>query len=232
MKKLLLSIVILCSAQFASAEIVEVYRWKAFPGQGAELLAAAQEAASIHKAMGASVQINQLDIGSTQNMDYVLRYDDLSSWGRLKDMNATSADWTAFFTRFAEDPPGELVESIFATNTDAATMADDFTDVSAFSVFVWDPVPGGSVALTEGFSAAKLIHENLGARVETYIESFGGTDKMHYVMLFDSWTHMAEVTEALSTDEAWLAFNAATLGATDPTAILVQSFAGSVLANF
>ena len=55
---------------------------------------------------------------------------------------------------------------------------------------------------------------------------------MHYVMLFDSWTHMAEVTTAMSTDETWLAFNAASLDAIEPTAILVQSFAGSVLANF
>ena len=232
MKKLLLLIVILCNAQFASAEIVEVYRWKAFPGKAAELLAAAQEAASIHTAMGASVQINQLDIGTTQNMDYVLRYNDLSSWGRVKDTNATSVDYAEFITLFAENPPGELVESIFATNTDNTTMANDFSDVSAFSVFIWDPVPGGSVALTEGFAAAKVIHESLGARVETYIETYGGTDKMHYVMLFDSWTHMAEVTTAMNTDETWLAFNAASLGATDPTALLVQSFAGSVLANF
>ena len=70
------------------------------------------------------------------------------------------------------------------------------------------------------------------ALVETYIETYGGTDKMHYVMLFDSWTHMAEVTTAMSTDETWLAFNAASLDAIEPTAILVQSFAGSVLANF
>ena len=75
-KSFLLSLILAISSN-SFAEIVEVYRWKPFPGKSAQLLSDMQTAAQIHSDMGISVQINQLGIGSTQNIDYVMRFDDI-----------------------------------------------------------------------------------------------------------------------------------------------------------
>jgi len=232
MKNLLMAFILLSVSQLASAEIVEVYQWEPYPGRAADLLTTMQEAAQIHTSLGATIQINVLDIGSTQNIDYVMRYDDLISWGESRDKNLMSAEWTAFFARVSANPAGKLVSSVQGINTDTTTMADDFADQPIFNVSVFDPDPGGSAILAEGFSTAKMMHEAMGARVETYTELYGGTDKMHYVMFFDSWAHMAQVTEAMSTNEAWQAFNSATLSNPNPGSALVERFSGRVVANF
>ena len=232
MKKVVLVISMVLFTSSAFSEIVEVYRWKAYPGKAAQLLSDMQEAAQIHSDMGIAVQINQLGIGSTQNVDYVMRFDDLESWGRLKDMNVVSEEWTNFYSRVAANPGGELVESINGINTDTSVMADDFENGQVFSVFVWDPAPGRSAELVQGFEAAANIHESLGARVEGYTEGFGGTDNMHYVMIYDSWSDMAAAQERMATSEEWLAFQNATATATEPTATLVQTFTGQTVAIF
>ena len=232
MKRSILFSLILLFSSSSFAEIVEVYRWKAFPGKAAQLLSDMQKAAQIHSSMGISVQINQLGIGSTQNIDYVMRFDDLEAWGQLKDINAASDEWSTFYSQVAANPGGELVESINGINTDESVMAGDFENGQVFSVFVWDPAPGRSQDLSQGFEVAAGIHESLGARVESYIEGFGGTDKMHYVMIYDSWSEMAAIQNRMSTSEEWIAFQNATSAATEPAANLVQTFTGQTVANF
>ena len=231
MKQVLFFVCMTLCASSVFSEIVEVYRWKPYPGMGPQLLEDMQQAAQIHNDMGISVQINQLNIGSTQNIDYAMRFDDLESWGRSKDMNVSSEAWASFYGRIAENPSGELVESITGVNTDSSVAASDFENGKVFSVFVWDPAPGRGQELAEGFQVAASIHESLGARVEGYTEGFGGTDMMHYVMIFDSWSHMASVQEKMATSEEWLAFNNATASATEPSAALVQSFTGQTIMN-
>jgi len=232
MKKLLTILSLTCLIQTSFAEIVEVYRWEAYPGRQADMLATMQQAAGIHTSLGATIQINSLDIGSTQNLDYVMRYDDLASWGESRDKNMESAEWAAFYASVASNPAGKLVASFSAVNNDADAMADDFDEQPVFNVSVWDPRPGSGVELAQGLEMAKGMHERMGARVEIYVDLYGGTDKMHYVMSFDSWTHHAEVFEAMESDEAWLQFIALNSENPDPAAALVERFAGRVLANF
>ena len=232
MKKILTILCFTCLIQTSFAEIVEVYRWEAYPGRQADMLATMQQAAEIHTALGANIQINALDIGSTQNLDYVMRYDDLASWGESRDKNTESAEWAAFSASVASNPAGKLVASFSAVNNDADAMADDFDEQPVFNVSVWDPRPGSGVELAQGLEMAKAMHERMGARVEIYVDLYGGTDKMHYVMSFDSWTHHAEVFEAMESDEAWLQFIALNSENPDPSAALVERFAGRVLANF
>jgi hypothetical protein len=232
MKKILTILCFTCLIQTSFAEIVEVYRWEAYPGRQADMLVTMQQAAEIHTALGANIQINALDIGSTQSLDYVMRYDDLASWGESRDKNTESAEWAAFYASVASNPAGKLVASFSAVNNDADAMADDFDEQPVFNVSVWDPRPGSGVELAQGLEMAKAMHERMGARVEIYVDLYGGTDKMHYVMSFDSWTHHAEVFEAMESDEAWLQFIALNSENPDPSAALVERFAGRVLANF
>ena len=65
--------------------------------------------------------INALGLGTSQDMDYVLRYDDLESYGRLKDANLNNEEWNTFLAKVRANPSGELVSSWSANNIDSST---------------------------------------------------------------------------------------------------------------
>ena len=236
MRNFLFSLALFSLFQIANAEILEVYTWKPYPGKAGQLLLDMQEAASIHSGLGVSVSINALGVGTSQDIDYVLRFDDLESWGRLSDANANSPEWNAFVAKAGANPSAELVSSFSLVNQDPSNMANDFTDPGqVINAFRWKPASGleGTNALRQGFLTAKGIHENLGARVETYeINSSVDVRQMQYLMIYDSYSHMAEVNAAMATDPEWLAFQSSVAVAPEQAATLVWAIVASTLANW
>ena len=198
-------------ANISYAEILEIYTWKPYPGRAADLMATMQEAAEIHSSLGIGVTISALGIGTTSNVDYVLSYEDIISWGQQRDAMAANQVWNSFFQRIQEDPSGELVQSFTMTNHDPTNLVNPFTQVgSVVGFFRWQPAPGlaGSEALRQGFATAKGIHEDLGARVETYQVNNGqqGVSDMMYLMIFENYSRMAEFNAALATNSDWIEF--------------------------
>ncbi len=236
MRNFLFSLALFSLFQNANAEILEVYTWKPYPGKAGQLLLDMQEAASIHSGLGVSVSINALGVGTSQDIDYVLRFDDLESWGRLRDVNANSPEWNAFVAKVGENPTAELVSSFSLVNQDPSNMANDFTEPGqVINAFRWKPASGleGTNALRQGFLTAKGIHENLGARVETYeINSSVDVGQMQYLMIYDSYSHMAEVNAAMATDPEWLAFQSSVAVAPGQAATLVWAIIASTIANW
>ena len=236
MRNFLFSLALFSLFQIANAEILEVYTWKPYPGKTDQLLLDMQEAASIHSGLGVSVSINALGVGTSQDIDYVLRFDDLESWGRLSDANANSPEWNAFVAKVGENPTAELVSSFSLVNQDPSNMANDFTEPGqVINAFRWKPASGleGTNALRQGFLTAKGIHENLGARVETYeINSSVDVGQMQYLMIYDSYSHMAEVNAAMATDPEWLAFQSSIAATPGQAATLVWAIVASTIANW
>ena len=236
MRNFLFSLALFSLFQIANAEILEVYTWKPYPGKAGQLLLDMQEAASIHSGLGVSVSINALGVGTSQDIDYVLRFDDLESWGRLSDANANSPEWNAFVAKVGENPTAELVSSFSLVNQDPSNMANDFTEPGqVINAFRWKPASGleGTNALRQGFLTAKGIHENLGARVETYeINSSVDVGQMQYLMIYDSYSHMAEVNAAMATDPEWLAFQSSVAAAPGQAATLVWAIVASTIASW
>ena len=236
MRNFLFSLALFSLFQIANAEILEVYTWKPYPGKTDQLLLDMQEAASIHSGLGVSVSINALGVGTSQDIDYVLRFDDLESWGRLNDAAVNSPEWNAFVAKVGENPTAELVSSFSLVNQDPSNMANDFTEPGqVINAFRWKPASGleGTNALRQGFLTAKGIHENLGARVETYeINSSVDVGQMQYLMIYDSYSHMAEVNAAMATDPEWLAFQSSVAAAPGQTATLVWAIVASTIANW
>ena len=70
---------ILSFTAFTYSDVAEVYQWKAFPGKSAEMMESMERAAEIHRKQGAHVSIDAHNVGSTQLVNYVLRWDDGAS---------------------------------------------------------------------------------------------------------------------------------------------------------
>ncbi len=207
MKKLLVLLFLTAFARHSAGEILEVYTWKPYPGKAEQLLQTFEEAAEIHSSLGIGVTINALGVGTTQNMDYVLRYDDLESYGRLKDANFGDTSWNTFLAKARANPSGELVSSWSANNLDSSNMADDFTEQGqVIAFFRWQPAPGaaGLQAMTQGAMTSKPIHEDLGARIETYLINSGeNRGQVLYLMIYDSFSDMARTNSAMASSSEW-----------------------------
>lgn len=207
MKKLLVLLFLTAFAGHSAGEILEVYTWKPYPGKAEQLLQTFEEAAEIHSSLGIGVTINALGVGTTQNMDYVLRYDDLESYGRLKDANFGDTSWNTFLAKARANPSGELVSSWSANNLDSSNMADDFTEQGqVIAFFRWQPAPGaaGLQAMTQGAMTSKPIHEDLGARIETYLINSGeNRGQVLYLMIYDSFSDMARTASAMASSSEW-----------------------------
>ena len=213
---------------FSHAEILEIYTWKPYPGEAGNLMESMQEAAEIHSSLGIGVTISALGIGTTSDIDYVLSYENITSWGQQRDAMTQDQNWNTFFQKIQENPSGELVQSFTMTNHDANNLVNPFTEVgSVVGFFRWEPAPGlaGSEALRQGFATAKDIHENLGARVETYQVNNGeqGVSDMMYLMIFENYSRMAEFNAALATSSDWLEFQISVDSQSDVRATLKSS---------
>jgi hypothetical protein len=189
------------------AEILEVFTWKAFPGEAQNLVKSMGQAAAIHTSLGAQVHAYQLDVGSpNQAFDYVLRWNDRQSWAATKEAATSSKEFANYWTKVSRNPSGELIASLEGINIDSTAQADSFKDYPVFRVFIWNPAPGKTLEVLENFAKAKKIHESLGAKVDSYVEGAGGTGNLHYLMNFKSWADLASFTDELEKSTAWRDF--------------------------
>jgi len=189
----------------ANAEVAEVYQWKAFPGKSQDMLQSMAKAAQIHQSEGAQVSINAHNIGSTQLVDYVLRWDNSKDYARSKDIQATSQAWVDFWAETANNPSGELVASFAGNNLDQSKKASDFNGSYVYSVSVWKVTPGKDLDLIERFMESKAILERSGARVEVYQGNWGAPGEYHYVLLYDSWSDLESSFSKLGPGTEWAA---------------------------
>ena len=155
------------------ADVVEVFQWKAFPGKGQDMLESMSKAAKIYASEGGQVSIDAHNIGSTQLINYVIRWDNSKDYARSKDLQRSSKAWADFWAESNANPAGELVASFSANNLDPTKKASDFKGSYVYSAAIWKVNPGKDLALITRFMEAKPILEAAGARVEIYAGGWG-----------------------------------------------------------
>ncbi len=210
----------------AQSEILEVYRWQATPGMGAQMLETWRAAKAIHEEVGATVYAFQGDVGTNLHVNYLMRWDSEAQWGASKDALAKSLAWQAMLANSSAESPATLQWSMRVSNLDSSVKADSFDDGKVFSVFIWKPAPGQTATVVQNFAKAKQIHTALGARVESYLEGVGGVGNLHYTMAFKNWAAMADFNQKLASSEAWANLRAEI----DPeSSTLIDSFTGRLM---
>ncbi|MDA7726083.1 hypothetical protein N8881_04770 [Pseudomonadales bacterium] len=185
------------------ADVVEVFQWKAFPGKGQDMLEGMSKAAKIYASEGGQVSIDAHNIGSTQLINYVIRWDNSKDYARSKDLQRSSKAWADFWAESNANPAGELVASFSANNLDPTKKASDFKGSYVYSAAIWKVNPGKDLALITRFMEAKPILEAAGARVEIYAGGWGAPGEYHYVLMFDSWTALEASFSKLGPGSDW-----------------------------
>ena len=185
------------------ADVVEVFQWKAFPGKGQDMLESMSKAAKIYASEGGQVSIDAHNIGSTQLINYVIRWDNSKDYARSKDLQKSSKAWADFWAESNANPAGELVASFSANNLDPTKKASDFKGSYVYSAAIWKVNPGKDMALITRFMEAKPILEAAGARVEIYAGGWGAPGEYHYVLMYDSWAALEASFSKLGPGSDW-----------------------------
>ena len=185
------------------ADVVEVFQWKAFPGKGQDMLESMSKAAKIHASEGGQVSIDAHNIGSTQLINYVIRWDNSKDYAKSKDLQRSSKAWADFWAESNTNPAGELMASFSANNLDPSKKASDFKGSYVYSAAIWKVNPGKDMALITRFMEAKPILEAAGARVEIYAGGWGAPGEYHYVLMYDSWAALEASFSKLGPGSDW-----------------------------
>ncbi len=205
LKTIRLTITILCLSisTVSIADVVEVFQWKAHPGRAQDMLLSMAAAAQISASEGGQVSIDAHNIGSTQLINYVVRWDNSKDYAKSKDKQRSSKAWEAFWAESNANPAGELVASFSANNLDPTKKASDFKGSYVYSAAIWKVNPGKDLALIGRFMEAKSVLEAAGARVEIYAGGWGAPGEYHYVLMFDSWTELEASFSKLGPGSDW-----------------------------
>lgn len=224
----LLSLSLMLSS-LSYSELVEVYTWKAFPGKTNEMVSLFSEAKAIHEKHGASISIVAQGTGSTQEIDYVMRWDSPQDWGSSLDKMAAATagkEWQEFMAKANANPLGEMVASNAGANMDVSKTASDFDGNFVYGVWVWKPAPGRTAEMIQSAMESEKIHEELGAQVEIYQENVGGTGMMHYVMMWKNHSDWADSVVKMNASKKWAEY----LAEQDPNvSTLMASHRGQTL---
>ena len=87
------------------------------------MLVSMSKAAKISASDGGQVSIDAHNIGSTQLINYIVRWDNAKDYAKSKDMQRTSKAWVDFWAESNANPAGELVASFSANNLDGTRKA-------------------------------------------------------------------------------------------------------------
>jgi hypothetical protein len=199
---------ILSFTAFTYSDVAEVYQWKAFPGKSAEMMESMERAAEIHRKQGAHVSIDAHNVGSTQLVNYVLRWDDGASYAATKDAQTSSEEWVEFWAESSANPSGEMMASFQGANIDQSVMASDFDGSYVYSVAVWEVQPGKALELIQRFQTAEKILEDAGARVEIYQGGWGSVNEFHYVLMYENWAALNESFTKMGPGSDWAEYMA------------------------
>jgi hypothetical protein len=199
---------ILSFTAFTYSDVAEVYQWKAFPGKSAEMMESMERAAEIHRKQGAHVSIDAHNVGSTQLVNYVLRWDDGASYAATKDAQTNSEEWVEFWAESSANPSGEMMASFQGANIDQSVMASDFDGSYVYSVAVWEVQPGKALELIQRFQTAEKILEDAGARVEIYQGGWGSVNEFHYVLMYENWAALNESFTKMGPGSDWAEYMA------------------------
>ena len=167
------------------------------------MLESMSKAAKIYASEGGQVSIDAHNIGSTQLINYVIRWDNSKDYAKSKDLQRSSKAWADFWAESNANPAGELVASFSANNLDPTKKASDFKGSYVYSAAIWKVNPGKDMALITRFMEAKPILEAAGARVEIYAGGWGAPGEYHYVLMYDSWAALEASFSKLGPGSDW-----------------------------
>ena len=188
LKMLLLALAL--SATGARAEVMEVWSHSLENGDYAKNVRQYERLRPIVEELGAYVEYYLEDIDGAPVSHFVVKFDNMRSWGAYRDRLGGDADFQKWNSRFRAKANALQVNTALMNNIyEPDARADLYRGTSLFYISQWKALPGQTLALQAILTEAAKTAENNGIFAQVYANGYDDTYMV--VWAFDSYTTAA-----------------------------------------
>ena len=188
LKILLLALAL--SATGARAEVMEVWSHSLENGDYAKNVKQYERLRPIVEELGAYVEYYLEDIDGAPVSHFVVKFDNMRSWGAYRDRLGGDADFQKWNSRFRAKANALQVNTALMNNIyEPDARADLYRGTSLFYISQWKALPGQTLALQAILTEAAKTAENNGIFAQVYANGYDDTYMV--VWAFDSYTTAA-----------------------------------------
>ena len=188
LKMLLLALTL--SATGARAEVMEVWSHSLENGDYAKNVRQYERLRPIVEELGAYVEYYLEDIDGAPVSHFVVKFDNMRSWGAYRDRLGGDADFQKWNSRFRAKANALQVNTALMNNIyEPDARADLYRGTSLFYISQWKALPGQTLALQAILTEAAKTAENNGIFAQVYANGYDDTYMV--VWAFDSYTTAA-----------------------------------------
>ena len=174
LKMLLLALAL--SATGARAEVMEVWSHSLENGDYAKNVKQYERLRPIIEELGAYVEYYLEDIDGAPVSHFVVKFDDMRSWGAYRDRLGANPAFQKWNARFRAKANALQVNSAFMSNIyEPDAKADLYRGADAFYISQWKALPGKTLVLQGLLIEAAKVAENNGIFAQVYANGYDDT---------------------------------------------------------
>ena len=189
----------------ARAEVMEVWSHNLENGDYARNVKQYERLRPIVENLGAHVEYYMEDIDGDPISHFVVKFDDMRSWGAYRDRLSMHPTFLKWNKRYRANANKLQVNTALMTNIyEPSAEADLYRGADTFYITQWKAMPGKSAAMRAAMIEGAKIAEDNGIFAQAYANGYN--DMFMAVWAFDSYTGAATQLEFIENSEEFQRF--------------------------
>lgn len=204
----LLSVLALLVAGFsfpAKADVMEIWNHSLDGGSVENNIKQYDRLKPILERLGARVEYYAQDIQGSAISSFVVRLQDMKSWGQYRDRLIADPEFAKWNSRHRPRANGLQVQTLMAENVFKPNAPVTLTDgQNVFYYTAWKALPGKTNQLYADIRASFDIIEAQGGTANLYRDGF--SDTLHVFWAFSNWAEGSAFYENILASAEWQKF--------------------------
>lgn len=189
----------------AKAEVMEVWSHSLENGDYSKNVKQYERLRPVVEGLGAYVEYYMEDIDGAAISHFVVKFDDIRSWGAYRDrlsMHPTFLKWNKRYRAKANQL--QLDTALMSNIYEPSAKADLYRGADTFYITQWKAMPGKTAAMRAAMIEGAKIAENNGIFAQAYANGY--SDMFMAVWAFDSYTGAATQLEFIENSREFQRF--------------------------
>lgn len=189
----------------AKAEVMEVWSHSLENGDYSKNVKQYERLRPVVEGLGAYVEYYMEDIDGAAISHFVVKFDDMRSWGAYRDrlsMHPTFLKWNKRYRAKANQL--QLDTALMSNIYEPSAKADLYRGADTFYITQWKAMPGKTAAMRAAMIEAAKIAENNGIFAQAYANGY--SDMFMAVWAFPSYTGAATQLEFIENSREFQRF--------------------------
>lgn len=193
------------SVSGARAEVMEIWSHSLEGGDYARNVKQYERLRPIVENLGAYVEYYLEDIDGQPVSHFVVKFDDMRSWGAYRDRLSMHPSFLKWNNRYRSKANQLQVGSSLMSNIyEPSAKADLYRGADTFYITQWKAMPGKSAQMRAAMIEGAKIAENNGIFAQAYANGYN--DTFMAVWVFDSYTGASTQLEFIQNSKEFQSF--------------------------